>query len=280
MLNPFKYLQSFSYSFVEPIATSFASKGLGILFVIVIILIILLRKKFNFVQNYEENSRDTLVLLFLGVIIFIFGSMPYIAVGKIPTSEDWNSRFQLLLPLGFAIIYYFIINQILKEVYVKYLLFFSIIAFGIFHIKQQVNYNIDWYYQESICQNMKSNEIIKNNTTFIFNDNINNNLTNKREIRFYEINGISKKAFGNTNRLFVSKIEDINKYAIYKVYKHYNFSDWIENKPIIINFDDNSKNLFKNSRTKKIKFFIKLKYLEIFDTENYKTEVKKLVEIR
>src|SRR5690606_9679610 len=62
MLNPFSYLKSFSYSFVEPIAISFASKGFGILFVIIVFLMILFRKKLNFLKNYEENLSYTLSL--------------------------------------------------------------------------------------------------------------------------------------------------------------------------------------------------------------------------
>lgn len=254
MLNPINYLKSFSYSFVEPIAISFASKGFGILFVIIVFLIVFFRKKLNFSQNCEENPSYTLSLLFLGVIVFIFGAMPYIAVGKFPTSEDWLSRFQLLLPLGFSLVLFYTLKLILKKEIFTNTIIICIIAFSFFHIKEQIMYNIDWFYQKSIIENFKENEEIKNNTTFIIDNKIQDKFAKNRVFRFYEINGMSKKIFEDDKRLFVNSIKDIKLYKQYKEYDEYNFKSWIYESPKLLLITNNF-NFEKLRNKEKTNFF-------------------------
>ena len=279
MLNPFNYLKSFSYSFVEPIAISFASKGFGILFVIIVFLMVFFRKKLNFSQNCEENPSYTLSLLFLGVIVFIFGAMPYIAVGKIPTSEDWLSRFQLLLPLGFSLFLFYALKLIVKKEIFTNTIIICIIAFSFFHMKEQIMYNIDWFYQKSIIENFKDNEEIKNNTTFIIDNKIQDKFAKNRVFRFYEINGMSKNIFEDDNRLFANSIKEIELYKQYKNYDEYNFKSWVYESPKLLLITNNLE--FNNLRFKdKIKYFIKLKYFEFFNPQEFKKLVKDLVEIK
>ena len=279
MLNPFSYLKSFSYSFVEPIAISFASKGFGILFVIIVFLMVFFRKKLNFSQNCEENPSYKLSLLFLGVIVFIFGAMPYIAVGKVPTSEDWLSRFQLLLPLGFSLVLFYTLKLILKKEIFTNTIIICIIAFSFFHIKEQIMYNIDWFYQKSIIENFKENEEIKNNTTFIIDNKIQDKFAKNRVFRFYEINGMSKNIFFDDKRLFANSIKEIELYKQYKNYDEYNFKSWVYESPKLLLITNNLE--FNNLRFKdKIKYFIKLKYFEFFNPQEFKKLVKDLVEIK
>jgi len=278
MLNPFNYLQSFSYSFVEPIAISFTSKGFGILLVIIVFLMVLFRKKLNFSQNCEENPSYKLSLLFLGVIVFIFGAMPYIAVGKVPTSEDWLSRFQLLLPLGFSLVLFYTLKLILKKEIFTNTIIICIIAFSFFHIKEQIMYNIDWFYQKGIIENFEENEEIKNNTTFIIDNKIQDKFAKNRVFRFYEINGMSKNIFFDDKRLFANSIKEIELYKQYKNYDEYNFKSWFYKEPKVLLIRDNN-NFQKLGIRAKLQYFIKLKYFELFNEEKFKKLVKELVEI-
>ncbi|MFY4764491.1 hypothetical protein ACOTVQ_06605 [Aliarcobacter butzleri] len=276
MVNPEGYLKTIVYSFFEPILNSFSDLLYLISILFVFILFFNYFRKMNILDNIKYENENKKIIL--GFLIFILGAMAYLAVGKIPKHDDWNSRFQLLLPLGFSLIYYYVLNEIFKKQYLNYLLILSIVSFGFFHFKEQIKYNIDWYYQESIIENFKVSEKIKNNSTFIFINNLGNNLNN-RNFRFYELNGMSRFVLNDDSKLFVENSELIDDYKKYSKYIEYNFSSWKESEPVTIFINDNSKAIFGNNRKNKLKFFIKLKYLELFDKEKYKKEVIKLVEI-
>jgi hypothetical protein len=280
MLNPIKYLDSIGRNFFDPIFSSLQETSSIIGFLIFFIYCIDIFKKSKHLNTIEDENKKQLLLLVIGFIIFIFATMPYIAVGKMPSIDNMNSRFQILLSLGFSIMLYYIIMLIFANKVKKYILSILCLSFVVFHIKDQLLWNIDWQYQQSIQENFKTFEIVKNNSTFIVINNLDNKLYNKRRQSFYELNGISKKAFGDDKRFFVNNINEINSYKIYREYKHHNFSSWIDSQPITIYFVDALEKNVGFGRKKKLKFFIKLKYLELFDKNKYKEEVIKLVEIK
>ena len=110
-------------------------------------------------QNNGMKKQDVYLFIF-GLFAFLAAIFPYIVVGKLPSLDDWESRFQLLLPLGFSFILYFgiqIIANLLnfKEIIKSFLFLILILSFIVFQIKEQVIYNMDWYYQKSIIENPK-----------------------------------------------------------------------------------------------------------------------------
>ncbi|WP_181403332.1 MULTISPECIES: hypothetical protein [Aliarcobacter] len=276
MIDPIKYLSAIENSFFEPIFISI-KLIYPIVPVIIFVIFIINRIRKN---KIEQKNQKYLILFILGVIIFVLGSMPYIAVDKMPTMHNMNSRFQILLSLGFSIMLYYIIMLIFANKVKIYILSILCLSFVLFHIKDQLLWNIDWQYQQSIQENFKTFEIVKNNSTFVVINNLGNKLYNERRQSFYELNGISKKAFGDDKRFFVNNINEINSYKKYREYKHYNFSSWIDSQPITIYFVDALEKNVGYSRKNKLKFFIKLKYLELFNKEKYRQEVSKLVEIK
>ena len=90
---------------------------------------------------------------------------------------------------------------------------------------------------------------------------------------------MSKNIFEDDNRLFANSIKEIELYKQYKNYDEYNFKSWVYESPKLLLITNNLE--FNNLRFKdKIKYFIKLKYFEFFNPQEFKKLVKDLVEIK
>jgi hypothetical protein len=280
ILNFDLYEKTFNLSFIEPLAVSL--KNISPSLIILFIVFFLLSNIF-FRQNNE--MKNNIFFFILGVIIFFLGAFPYIAVNKIPQLNGWHSGHQLLLPLGFSFILYFgiIIITVLfnfKKI-INYIVFFILsISFLVFQIEDGISYNIDWLYRQSIIENFKNYNIIKENNTFIVKVNLNKKLAKNRTLGFLEFNGMAKKSFNTEERFFVRNENELNIYKHYKVHKQYNFSSWKESEPIYLTIDDVSENRFNKGTISSIRYLLKLKYLELFDKESFKKEIVKLVEIK
>ena len=149
-------------------------------------------------------------MISFGLIIFILGALPYLAVHKVPDIYDWNSRFQLLLPLGFSFILYYSIQIMsylfnIKKSLQYFFLTLFIFLFIINHLKDSIYYNIDWFYQVSIMHQFKNSKTIQKNNTFLVNVELNRKLAKRRTLRSYELNGMSRRVFGTDNKSLFSQ---------------------------------------------------------------------------
>jgi hypothetical protein len=258
-------------SLIEPINQCLSLFPYFWLFILLYYMYIVKNKK-----NIIENSKDKYLLL-LGIFLFIVAIFPYVAVGKLPMNIGFESRHQLLATVGFSFIIYFSIKIFSYKIglsYNKYkiILIIFIVSFISQNIYYGYRYHRDWWHQVSMEENFKVNKTIRNNHTFIVNNTLNNELVNNRKISFYEYNGRLKKIFGEDSRLMLNRTDNYQIItSTYKDYKQYNFSSWIEDKPIYIkisknkNFDENYINV------------IKLFYTEIFSTNKFRAIAKKLL---
>lgn len=261
------YKQLFLFNFFEPILLSikpFFGIFICCFFAFTLYSIIINKSK-------EELPKTNNILFLFGIIIFLLGSFPYLVVAKMPMLSDWFSRFQILLPLGFSFILYYCLNFVFRKSIKIFLSLILIFSFSMFHISEQIKYNIDWLYQQSIIENFENNEIIKKNTTFIVLSNLENSLAQNRQLRVYELNGMSKLAFKDDSRLFISNETEIEKYKKYQLNKNYNFLSWKFTKPIYLRLIGSDKNKLN------IGTIGRLKYLEITNKEEFKKEIKDLV---
>lgn len=281
---PFTFAYTLYSSFSKPIELSFSSEAISFWFFLIVafLAIVHFTKKVSLVDykvSYDQR------LFVLGLMIFFFGAFAYLAVGKIPSTSDWNSRHQLLLPLGFSFILYFGLKNIFRifhfnNISKSFVLFVLIFAFIGFHIKDGIDYSIDWKYQQSIIENLKKSKIINENSTFIVTTNLGERLAKNRRFRAYELNGMSKMALGCEDKLFVMKEREIEEYKKYRNYKQYNFSDWNYSPPVNIIISENIENEFKGTRLREVVFLMKLKYFEIFKNDRFSEEILKLVIIK
>jgi len=271
--TPIGILASFYTSFIEPINVSFT---LLPYFWIIIIIYILVKNYTSFTEELVQNKNDGKFLL-LGILFFILGVFAYVAIGKLPNIYNFDSRHQLLVPLGFSFLLYFSIKIIASKLDLStrnshYIFSIFIIAFLSQNIYSGYKYKVDEFYQFGIEEQMKLNTLIQNNSTFIVDVRLDDVLANHREISFYEHNGRLKKVFGTDNRLMVNKLEDINTYKNYKSYKQYNFSSWQYSKPIYLRIE-------KNTNITNIYIF-KMFYYQIFNKIKFKERARELVKIK
>ncbi|MFA5932994.1 MAG: hypothetical protein WCV81_01860 [Microgenomates group bacterium] len=164
----------------------------------------------------KHYSKDT-ILFILGCISFYVAVFPYYVVNKIPTIlEGFSDRHLLLTPLGasFMIVYGIqIIGNFLRVRINIIIAIYSILIamFVSYHLKINVEFLKDQYKQMSVIEQMKRNQELKNNTTFLFIDNTIHLNAKHKPYAFYEYTGFMKKAFGDEKR-FGSSIDEFKTY--------------------------------------------------------------------
>lgn len=248
-----------------------------VLLVIALIIATLLAIKFD--KKIEIFKKNKMTIIMFSFILFCFAVFPYAAVGKQPIIEGWDSRFSILLGIPLSMLYLIII-VIVSERFGEYqnkvsmfLISFSLILFTFKNISTQYQQNIDWFYQISFIENIKSNETIKNNSSFILTNEVKKYLAFKRDISFYELNGILKKSFGDTKRFMINPFdkEEMNSNE-FKIYKQYNFFEWQHNGTWI-NISLKANKELNND----LKF--ELFYNYIFDYPRFLKKAKELTKI-
>lgn len=271
----FYLIGSYYGSFIEPIDVSFSLFGTfeSIVFFLILYAVY---NKWTPNQNIEiKSNQEIKYWLLIGLVIFFFAVYPYCVVGKVPNLYNWDSRHQLLVPLGFAFILYFsilYISQIFQysETFKKALLSMFIFIFISANLHEGFKFNMDWFYSVSIQQNIKNIDEIKNNTTFITYIIGEEYLADKRTISFYEYNGMFKKTFGDDTRFVVNNIDEIDLYRKYSSYPQYNFLTWTSSKPIYFSITAN-----KIGKMDKVKLF----YFYIFNYKKFLELSKKITTI-
>jgi hypothetical protein len=172
----------------------------------------------------ETQNETDLRLFVAGFLLFVVGVFPYLAVGKLPDLADWDSRYQLLVPLGasFMLFYGYKItsNRVVKSSFTKVSVISVIVAlFVIGNVVSYLDYQKDWFKEVSLIHNFKKNEEIRNHTTFLFDDKTANSNANWRTYRFYEYDGMLQYAFGDQSR-FGSDRSTFNMSIYYINYYH------------------------------------------------------------
>jgi hypothetical protein len=212
--------------------------------IVITILVLIFSFLISFLFKIKENFFDTKVkifsMIFLSIVLFILAVFPYLMVNKQQVLYSWNGRFSLLLGISISLMYIIVIS-IISSLFLKYknkiflfLISTVILLFIAKNIIFQYKQNIDWFYQVSIIENFKSNNKIKDNTTFVVYSKINHKFVDKRIFVYYEWNGLLKKAFGNTKRLMIPPFQKhlLSSINGSRLYKQYNFYEWNNNQKI------------------------------------------------
>lgn len=173
-----------------------------------IVIFILNKFKFNLIHKKNNINR---ILIFLGLFFSFLASFPYLILGHIHNFETWNSRHQILMPLGFSLFLTGLLNSpwiffsnYMREQQVKFALMVFIISTSIaFQMHFFFKAYIDFRKQEYQIQLLSKNNDIKNANLVIFYDETTNyeyleNLY-KRQLETYEWNSIMLKAFKDNN---------------------------------------------------------------------------------
>jgi len=269
---PVGILVSFYTSLVDPISQSFS---LFYYFWIVPLFFIIFYKSKEAIEE-SEIENNNYMFLYLGIILYVLAVFPYAAVGKIPGLNGFDSRHQLLIPLGFTFIVYFIVKIISSKLQLKYytrevILNFIIVAFVSQSIYSNYKYKLDWFYQVAMEEQMKESTLIRDHSTFSMDVKLHGMLANNRNISFYEHNGRLKKVFGEDSRLMLDKNKKLDSVVKYKKYKQYNFSSWRYETPIDLR-------VIKVAQPYSV--YLKLLFYEFYDEEKFRLLAKNLIDVK
>jgi hypothetical protein len=223
-------IKSLWFSFAVPIETGLPKIVIGAAVLLGVVVIIQnFRKPMHL---FDDRGKPTsIATVLLGLAVFFIGIYPYCVVEKLPTSDDWGGRLQILVPLGAAIMFFGLLRAIsFSRRFVLYLFaIFSITAFGWADVRSLYDFRVDWTKQLAIVKQLNAMSAVQANPggAYIFVDNSPELNANRRTYRFYELSGFLRKAFGDQSRLGTLP----NECAVRKTYKNfkgemYNIDDY------------------------------------------------------
>jgi hypothetical protein len=143
--------------------------------------------------------RDGCFLLF-GFGAFVAGVLPYLAVGKVPGPDEWDSRHQLLTPLGASFMLVYLARLGLRSWRQNAVLVLFAVLFVADNARVWLAFQRDWYKQVAVMENLKTLPEVRGGRRFVFEDRATHLDANGRSYRDYEYTGLLQLAFGDTRR--------------------------------------------------------------------------------
>lgn len=219
----------------------------------------------------------------IGLFIFVIAALPYMAVHKLPTFHTWESRHQLLMPLGVALIFFGLCQQLAILMgniqYSKYLMTALIVLSIGTQWKLYSGYQRDWYKQLGLIEAIKKESIFKDHTTFLMQDTSPYWKVPYLHIAFYNYNGMLRMIFGNQQRLAANELEltelQSNPEALLNLAasSRYNMDGY---KPVPAQF----KVSYEVKEEKSWKRLFQLLFLEWLKPEQMNQEMQGLVQLK
>lgn len=275
---------SFNNSFLQVLDRSFKATSFTILLIGIILGVMMLWFIRSHSELLEPEQFDRMNYLFVafGLLLFVLAVFPYNAVGLIPASFDWNSRHQLLIPLGASFILYYVIQSFFEGFHFrkKFQVLFLSLLIAMFinvNIQTYVDFQKDWYKQMSIIGNIRNSAEVRNHTTFLFDDHYPELNTT---YGFYEYSGLMKEAFHEETRFGTNVSEFYGSYSgsinSYKEYFNglYNLGGYVPKNPEYL-IEINKGKLDINNPIN----LLRLTYNERLNHDAFSTVVKQVVNI-
>ncbi len=253
--------------------------NIGFMYLIIILFFIVkyFFKRINFNKNNSQNSKPNRFII-IGFILFLLATLPYGLVGKIPSFQGYETRHQLLLPIGISLFIVGLTYKIFKKDYFNNIMFSITTLFIIFTLSQNFQYLKGWLKQESFYMNIKTNKKIKDNNSFIVLDYTKELNATSRDLAFYNLNGIAKKAFGTQTRFLCEHDEYILRFnqweMLFEEAEKFNLKDYKLSEPnYVIKINKGEYNL-NNLNT------LKLLLYKILDQDKYSKKLNDILTIK
>lgn len=201
---------AFANSLVLPIADAFRGH-LAVTAILGFLVYAALAVSFRpAIRGSDRGLSMPFAMLVAGALSFIAGVFPYVAVGKLPQLGGWESRHQLLVPLGAALLVVASIEfagHLLRigpsaELLVLCML---VSAFVLSDLRISVAYQRDWYKQVSLMSQMGHSQDIRRGSYFVMTDNTSRLNAAGRRYAAYELNGMMRQVFGDATRFAVDQ---------------------------------------------------------------------------
>jgi hypothetical protein len=168
-----------------------------------------------------------LAALAAGIFLTALAIHPYAVVGQRPPFVEWQTRDELLMPLGISFIVLALCRMVgaLLGRGLAQLAGIAVLAFSVV-VSAAIcaSYFVDWQKQQTLIEIFRATPALENASTIIFHDDTTNMNIFNRSYRFYEWNGLMRRAFGDESRFGVNdarvEVEGLltgsySKYALY-----------------------------------------------------------------
>lgn len=142
-------------------------------------------------------------LLLGGTVLVALAILPYLAAGHVPRFYEWNSRHQLLVPFGGALIGVGAV-RLVRELTGVATAALVATALGttciLFSLHLSVSFAVDWDKQREVIAALAASDEVRDNETFVYRDRVLGQNANGRTWRPYEVNGFLAEATGDQTR--------------------------------------------------------------------------------
>ncbi len=149
-------------------------------------------------------ARRVWLLAFCGLVLVALAVFPYMAVGHSPPFPEWQTRDQILIPLGAAILLLAAERMVRWRFGPRAAATFAVVVIAIsiaLSARIGMAYWVDWRKQQAIVAVLTKDEIVRNGDLIVFQDDtISDNMFGS-PYRIYAWNGILTRAFGDSRRL-------------------------------------------------------------------------------
>jgi len=253
--------------------------NVGFLYILIVIIFVVYRilKKLD-LKEITHSTKETNLYIVLGFLLFLLATLPYALVGKSPSFEAYDTRHQLLLPIGAAFLVVGLVFKLIRKEYFQKTMIGIVSLFIILNLSLNFQFIKGWLKQESIYENIKDNTLILENNSFIVVDTTVELNATSRDNAFYSLSGIAKKAFGNQKRLLCEYDEYFSLRSewniLLKEAEKFNLKDYHFSEPnYIIKIDKGSFHLTNLNALKLVAF-------KLFAKEKYEEGVKNILTIK
>jgi hypothetical protein len=144
----------------------------------------------------------------LGMVLSVLAIYPYLVVGKQFPFVEWETRNELLMPLGVAFLVLAAcrtIQALLGQRAAQGAGVAVVVGSVVISAATCASYSVDWQKQQSLLASFRETPALQSASTVVFRDETKHLNIFGRSYRFYEWNGLMKRAFGDETRFGVSE---------------------------------------------------------------------------
>jgi hypothetical protein len=156
----------------------------------------------------SARDRELTPILAIGLLALAVGVLPYLLVGKLPSWSVWDSRHQLLMPIGIGIIIVATMRALARLTTRRVAVIVSIAMTAVFAIASlgiTLTLVADWHKQEQVIAALGHEPLVRDSSTIVFSDKASQLSYDDRVPNFYEYTGWLDTEFGNQRRLGVDR---------------------------------------------------------------------------
>lgn len=241
------------------------------------------------------SVRHVPTMLAFGLVFFVLGSFPYLAVGKLPNPFDsLASRYELLIPLGASFIIYYglefvfgIMGKIVSarlhrsfsSLSTALLVSFLLAMFVTVSFVSYMEFQRDWYKQVSVIDDFRSSQVLQTHTSFLFADHADYLNMYGRGYAFYEYTSMMKYVFGDEVRYGCNVIG--HAYLCDESYLNYSLWNFRNYKPIAPEYVCNIYNggVYDGTTDDYLRILMMM-YDELFNPDKFNSTAEMIVTMR